>query len=185
MQFSVNNFLFDVISIKKGFIEAHHDGHLYEFPLDIIDKKPGNPDVRFFTLQGVDNNTPAEKPFYANLEEITIKNEAYRNVQFTDPQGKLQLVLMSLQPGQEIGREVHRDNTQFFRIEAGHGMAMLQEKSGNVKYPLENGTSVIVPAGTYHNIINTSKTEKLKLYTIYAPAHHPPGTFQQTKPLDD
>lgn len=201
MQFSVNNFLFDFVSITDQSIQGQMDGHLYEFPLDFVNRKPGHPDIHFFAPRNTSVEDASSKaPFYANLEELTIANNAYRNVQFTEPQGYLQLVLMSLQPGEEIGREVHPDTTQFFRVEAGTGLAVVDDVVSGVvsggsasgaraikktEYKLQNGTGLIVPAGHYHNIINTSKTEKLKLYTIYAPAHHPPGTYQQTKPLDD
>ncbi len=73
--------------------------------------------------------------------------------------------------------ETHSGNDQFFRIEAGKGKAILAGK----EYSLDSGSVVVVPAGTKHNILNTSKTEPLKLYTIYSPAHHPDGTVHKTK----
>jgi len=113
--------------------------------------------------------------YHADIEKKTLKNEYFRHVLFTGPHS--QLVVMALKAGEEIGVETHNGNDQFFRIEAGTGKAVLAGK----EYPLENGMVVVVPAGTEHNIINTSKTESLKLYTIYSPAQHPDGTIHKTK----
>jgi mannose-6-phosphate isomerase-like protein (cupin superfamily) len=84
---------------------------------------------------------------------------------------------MALQPGEEIGMEVHHDIDQFLRIEAGTGKAVLDGK----EYSLEDGSAVVVPAGVEHNFINTSKDQPLKLYTIYTPPEHPDGTVHATK----
>jgi len=88
-----------------------------------------------------------------------------------------QLVLMSLKPNEDIGMEVHPDNDQFFRFEKGQGKAIID---GN-EYPIGDGTVIIVPSGAQHNIINTSGSEELKLYTIYSPAHHKDGIVRATK----
>lgn len=113
--------------------------------------------------------------FHTNIEAETLQNNSFRKVLFTAPHS--QLVLMSLLPGEEIGMEVHPSVDQFFRFEAGQGKAILNGEETEFK----NGEVVIVPAGTNHNIINTSSTETLKLYTIYSPANHPDGTIHQTK----
>jgi mannose-6-phosphate isomerase-like protein (cupin superfamily) len=84
---------------------------------------------------------------------------------------------MSLKPMEEIGMEVHEENDQFFRFENGHGKCIID---GN-EYELSDGVAVVVPAGAQHNIINTSETEELKLYTIYSPAHHKDGIVRATK----
>jgi mannose-6-phosphate isomerase-like protein (cupin superfamily) len=84
---------------------------------------------------------------------------------------------MSLKPKQEIGMEVHEENDQFFRFEAGQGKCIID---GN-EYELEDGVAVVVPAGAQHNVINTSETEDLKLYTIYSPAHHKDQIVRATK----
>ena len=84
---------------------------------------------------------------------------------------------MSLKPKEEIGIEVHSDNDQFFRIEKGEGKCIID---GN-EYSLKDGVAIIVPSGANHNIINTSETEDLKLYTIYSPAHHKDGIVRTTK----
>ena len=110
------------------------------------------------------------------IEKDTEKNEYFRQVLFT---GKhLQLVVMSLQPKEELGNEVHEQVDQFFRIEEGGAKFVL---SGTEEHLVGAGGAVVVPAGTYHNVINTSPTERLKLYTIYTPPQHPHGTVHKTK----
>jgi mannose-6-phosphate isomerase-like protein (cupin superfamily) len=110
-----------------------------------------------------------------NLEDKTRENENFREVLFTGPQS--QLVVMTLEPGQEIGEEVHDDRDQFIRVEAGEGVAILDGE----KHVLADGTAVVIPAGTKHNVINTSTSDKLRLYTVYSPAEHPQGTIHRTK----
>jgi len=89
----------------------------------------------------------------------------------------MQLVVMSLKPGEEIGMEVHNNVDQFFRIEAGEGKVVMNGEEANFKAE----DVFIIPAGTQHNVINTSTSEELKLYTIYSPANHPEGTIHATK----
>jgi mannose-6-phosphate isomerase-like protein (cupin superfamily) len=84
---------------------------------------------------------------------------------------------MALGPGEEIGMETHADVDQFIRVEAGRGTVILDGK----EQPLEDGSAVVIPAGTKHNILNASRTEALKLYTIYSPPEHPDGTVHKTK----
>lgn len=115
------------------------------------------------------------KGFCANIEESTLQNDKFRKVLYTGKHS--QLVLMCLQPKEEIGMETHDENDQFFRFEEGHGKCIID---GN-EYELKDGTAIVVPAGARHNIINTSATEKLKLYTIYSPAHHKDGIVRNTK----
>ncbi len=114
------------------------------------------------------------KGFINNIEKVTVENENFREVIYTAEH--CQLVAMSLLPGEEIGMEVHQLD-QFIRLEAGSGMAILD---GNETY-IEDGFAIIIPAGTMHNIINTSATERLKLYTLYAPPNHKDGTVHATK----
>lgn len=111
-----------------------------------------------------------------NIEKLTLENENYRQVLFTGPQS--QLVIMALLPGQEIGMEVHDEHDQFIRVEAGEGKAILDGE----EVALEDGVAVVIPAGCEHNVVNTSETEKMKLYTIYSPPEHPDGTLQAEKP---
>lgn len=115
------------------------------------------------------------KGFHTNIEKDTLQNSNFRKVLYTAKHS--QLVLMSLKPMEDIGMEVHPDNDQFFRFESGKGKCIID---GN-EYELENGTAILVPAGSQHNIINTSDTEEMKLYTIYAPAHHQDGVIRATK----
>jgi len=115
------------------------------------------------------------KGFFSNIEKDTLTNENFRKVLYTSKHS--QLVLMTLQPGEEIGMEVHPDNDQFFRIEKGNGKCIID---GN-EYQLADGVAIIVPAGAQHNVINTSATDKLHLYTIYSPAHHLDGIIRTTK----
>jgi len=110
------------------------------------------------------------------IEKATQENEYFRQVLFTGEH--LQLVVMSLQPNEELGNEVHERVDQFFRIEEGGAKFVL---SGTEEHLVGAGGAVVVPAGTYHNVINTSPTEPLKLYTIYTPPQHPDGTVHKTK----
>jgi len=119
------------------------------------------------------------KGFHGNIEKFTLENKNYRRVLYSAPHS--QLVLMSIAPGEDIGEEMHTDNDQFFRIEAGSGKCLID---GN-EYELSDGTAIIVPAGARHNIMNTSETDTLKIYTIYSPAHHKDGIVRETKQAAD
>ena len=99
------------------------------------------------------------KGYITNIEKASVENDNFRKVLYTAKHS--QLVLMSLLPGEDIGEEIHHLD-QFFRIEKGIGKAVLN----GIEYPLEDGSAVVVPAGTKHNIINTSTEETMKLYTI-------------------
>lgn len=116
-----------------------------------------------------------KKGFNANIEKETLDNKNFRKVLYTGAHS--QLVLMSLKPNEEIGMEVHTGNDQFFRIEAGEGKVLID---GN-EYIVGDGSAIVVPSGAEHNVINTSDTEDLKLYTIYSPAHHQDGVVRATK----
>jgi len=116
-------------------------------------------------------------PVVINIEEKTRDNEAFRVV--FDTTDQMQLVFMSLLPGEDIGFEVHPNVTQFIRIEEGTGIAVLN----NREYRLDNRSAVFIPAGTWHNIINTGKIP-LKLYTIYSPPNHPYDRLELDKPID-
>ena len=113
--------------------------------------------------------------YVTDIERATLGNEDFRRVLFTGP--SLQLVLMTLRPGEEIGEEVHEDHDQFLRIEAGTGRAMLD----GVTHELKDGSAVIVPAGVRHNVINTSESAALKLYTLYSPPEHAANTVHHTR----
>lgn len=113
--------------------------------------------------------------FKDNLEKDTLENENFRKVLYTGKHS--QLVLMSLKPGEEIGMETHPKNDQFIRVEKGQGKGIIDGHD----YLLKDGSSVLVPAGAKHNIINTSDSESLKLYTVYSPPHHKDGLVRKTK----
>ncbi len=113
--------------------------------------------------------------FKTNIEADTTANDNFRKVLYTGEHS--QLVLMTLQPGEEIGLEVHEDTDQFFRFEAGTGKVVINETT----YEVGDGDAVIVPAGAQHNVINVSDSETLNLYTIYSPAHHKDQTIHTTK----
>ena len=113
--------------------------------------------------------------FFANIEKETLQNNNFRKVLFTGAHS--QLVVMSLLPREEIGMEVHPNVDQFFRIEAGAAKVIMNGQETQVKAD----DVFIVPAGTNHNVINTSTTEPLKLYTIYSPPNHLAGTIHKTK----
>ncbi len=136
--------------------------------------------------------------FYGNLEKLTLNNTDYRHVLYTH-NGKEQLVVMSLKPGQEIGAEIHKDTDQFIRVEKGMAKATFETSQEEVKtlpngqmasssyskqeFTLNDGDAIMIPCGVKHNIINIGK-EDLKLYTIYNPPEHKPGTIQKEKPLE-
>jgi mannose-6-phosphate isomerase-like protein (cupin superfamily) len=110
-----------------------------------------------------------------NIEEKTLANRYFRQVLFTGQY--CQLVVMYLAQNEEIGMEVHPTVDQFFRIEAGEGRVIMNGE----EYSVKDGDAIVVPAGTQHNVINTSATAALKLYTIYSPPNHPAGTIHKTK----
>lgn len=115
------------------------------------------------------------KGYHADIEEVTKGNNDFRRVLYTGKHS--QLVAMSLNPGEDIGLEVHEENDQFFRIEEGSGKCVID---GN-EYEIKDDDAIIVPAGAEHNIINTSSDQAMKLYTIYSPSHHKDGIVRQTK----
>lgn len=114
--------------------------------------------------------------YFGNIEDLTENNTFFRQVLFT---GKFtQLVIMCLKPGEEIGNEVHEKVDQFFRIEKGQAKFVVNNTE---EHQVSDGDGIIIPAGTYHNVINTSQTDELKLYTLYSPPNHPDGTIHKTK----
>ncbi|MFA6446002.1 MAG: cupin domain-containing protein [Candidatus Paceibacterota bacterium] len=113
--------------------------------------------------------------YKGNIEKLTIENDNFRKVLYTGERS--QLVLMSLLPAEEIGMEVHPDNDQFFRFEKGNGKVIID---GN-EYDIKDGDAVVIPRGSQHNVINTSKVDSLKMYTLYSPAHHKDGVVRKTK----
>ncbi len=116
-----------------------------------------------------------KKGYKADIEKLTTEDVNFRQVLYTA--ANCQLVLMSLLPGEEIGMEVHDEGDQFFRFEKGTGKVIIDE----TEYVVADGDAVIVPRGSRHNVINTSETEALKMYTIYAPPHHKDGIVRKTR----
>lgn len=116
-----------------------------------------------------------KKGFHTDIEKLTIENENFRKVLYSG--SHLQLVLMTLKPGEDIGEETHKETDQFFRIESGEGKCIINGK----EYQLKDGDVIIVPSGAKHNVINMSRSDELKIYTIYAPPHHKDGIVRKTK----
>ena len=115
------------------------------------------------------------KGYSGNIEQLTMNNSNFRQVLYTAKH--TQLVLMCLRPGEEIGTETHVDNDQFFRFEAGEGRVIID---GN-DYKVSDGSAIVVPSGARHNVINTSESLYLKLYTLYSPPHHKDGIVRDSK----
>lgn len=113
--------------------------------------------------------------FSINIEEKTLAGNNFREVLYTTQRS--QLVIMTLQAGEEIGMEHHTGHDQFIRVEQGRGVAILDGE----EHALEDGTAVVIPAGTEHNVINLSQSEALRLYTLYTPPEHPDGIIHKTK----
>jgi mannose-6-phosphate isomerase-like protein (cupin superfamily) len=118
------------------------------------------------------------KGFVDNIEKLTTENDLFRKVLYTGQY--MQLVLMSLKPGEEIGAEVHEDHDQFFRVEAGSGEVIIDGQTT----PIQDDDAIIVPAGARHNVVNTG-SEPLKLYTLYGPPEHREGVVHSTKAQAD
>lgn len=113
--------------------------------------------------------------YIVNIDDRTVENENFREVLFTG--GRLQLVVMSLKPGEEIGEEVHKGIDQFIRVEEGEAKVILNGR----EYKVQADDAVVIPAGVRHNVVNTSTSEDLKLYTLYGPPEHKDGTLHKTK----
>ena len=120
-------------------------------------------------------------PFVVDINKATLHNDNFRTALWTGPH--LQLTLMSIAVGEDIGLEVHEDHDQFLRIESGQGITLMGDSKEHLylQQPVFDDSAIFIPAGTWHNIINTGSTP-LKLYSIYAPPEHPWGTIHETKP---
>lgn len=121
-------------------------------------------------------------PYVVNILEATLGNENYRTTIWTGQH--LQVTLMTIKPGEDIGLEVHPDNDQFLRIEDGSGIVQMGDTDSDLtfKKDVKNDDAILIPAGKYHNVLNTSD-KPLRLYSIYSPAHHPFGTIHKTKAI--
>lgn len=133
----------------------------------------------FFLLEALynfmTNQRSGMKGFKDNIRKLVEENNDFRRVIYTAPHS--QIVLMSLRPTEEIGMEVHEKNDQFFQFVSGEGKLTID----GTDYSIEDCDGALVPAGTSHNVINTSETAELKLYTMYAPPHHKNGIVRATK----
>jgi mannose-6-phosphate isomerase-like protein (cupin superfamily) len=118
-------------------------------------------------------------PYVVNIEELTLENNNFRTAGWTG--SNLQMTLMSILPGDDIGLEVHEDHDQFLRIEAGIGLVQMGPTETELQeWMAEDDFAIFVPAGSWHNVTNTGD-EPLKLYSIYAPPEHEHGTIHETK----
>jgi len=119
-------------------------------------------------------------PFVINIEKATLQNNYFRTALWTG--NYLQLTLMSIKPGEDIGLEIHPDLDQFLRVEQGQGVVMMGNSKDNLNFRrrVYDNYAIIIPAGTWHNLVNTGRVP-LKLYSIYAPPQHPFGTVHLTK----
>lgn len=137
----------------------------------------------FRSMKETRNNSMTDhgpNPFVININDATKQNNTFRTALWT---GKhLQVTLMSLNVGEDIGLEIHRDVDQFLRVEQGRGIVRMGRRRDNLSFErrIDDDSAIFVPAGTWHNIINTGNN-KLKLYSIYAPPEHPSGTVHVTK----
>jgi mannose-6-phosphate isomerase-like protein (cupin superfamily) len=134
------------------------------------------------------SSKPAEdqgpRPFVIDIEKATVENEVYRATLWT---GKyLQVTVMSIEPGHDIGLEVHHDHDQFLRVESGRGRVQMGPAKNDLPFDreVEDDWAIVVPAGSWHNVTNIGK-EPLKVYSLYAPPEHPHGTVHATKAIAD
>jgi mannose-6-phosphate isomerase-like protein (cupin superfamily) len=127
----------------------------------------------------MDNIDKQGQPYVVDIEELTEANDTFRTTVWTG--GNLQVTVMAIEPGREVGWETHEDTDQFLCIEAGSARVVMgpDEQTQDQEWEAEDDFAIMVPAGTWHNIINTGD-EPLKLYSIYAPPHHPAGTVHTT-----
>lgn len=142
------------------------------------DHKPGhNPHHPHHPVELRDHGP---KPYVVNIEAATKQNETYRTALWTGEY--LQLTLMSINPGDDIGLEIHRDHDQFIRVEEGQGIVQMGDKKHYLDFQrrVSDDDAIFIPAGKWHNLTNTGH-RPLKLYSIYAPPEHPRGTVHKTK----
>lgn len=140
---------------------------------------------RNHTNTSIQNTNPilndyGPKPLAINIENVTERNRNYRTTLWTG--NHLQVTLMSINVGEDIGLEIHPDVDQFIRIEQGQGLVLMGDRKDNLDFQerVNDDYAIIIPAGKWHNLVNTGR-EPLKLYSIYAPPEHPHGTVHETK----
>ena len=132
------------------------------------------------TNQFIITNDYGNDPFVVNIEKETEQNNNFRTTLWTGTY--MQTTLMSIEPGSSIGLEIHPDTDQFLKIESGMGQVFMGKARENLNFRqnIREGFAIFVPAGTWHNVVNTGKLP-IKLYSVYAPPHHPRGTVNDTK----
>lgn len=128
----------------------------------------------------IDQNDYGTEPYVINIEQATTENNSFRVAKWTGD--NMQMTLMSIQPGDDIGLEVHEDHDQFLRVEDGEGLVQMGPAENDLSFEkkVEDDFAIFVPAGTWHNVTNTAD-KPLRLYSIYAPGEHPKGTIHKTK----
>jgi Mannose-6-phosphate isomerase len=141
-------------------------------------RKCPNSDISAFSEMPFKDNGPS--PYVVNIESATKSNNNFRTALWTG--NHLQLTLMAIKPGEDIGVEIHPNTDQFIRVEQGRGIVRMGSLKDSLTFEKEifNGYAIFIPAGTWHDIINTGNIP-LKLYSIYAPPNHPKGTVHKTK----
>lgn len=157
---------------SMGFPSVISLGGVTEPPLSLVFQNPSVFGVHIETCDFGQGSA------HFNIEDATEENKMFRHVLSTP--GKLQVVVMSLLPGEEIGMERHGSVDQFIRVEKGSGLAEIYAPSSHMKVPLVSGDALVIRHGDWHNVINTG-SERLQLYTIYAPPNHKPHVVQLTK----
>ena len=148
--------------MRHPFLDDNDDLERSDIPINLMDYGP--------------------EPFAVNIEEETVENNNYRTALWTG--NNLQLTLMSINVGEDIGLEIHTTHDQFLRIEEGNGVIQMGNSRDNLDFQrrVRDGFAIIIPAGKWHNLINTGDTP-IKLYSIYAPPQHPHGTVHATKEI--
>lgn len=133
--------------------------------------------------KGIDTVDEGAKPWVTDIEDLTKNNVNFRTAKWTG--SNLQLTVMSIAPGEEIGLEVHEQGDQFIRVEAGRAQVVMGESEESLTYKkdVEDDWAILIPAGWWHNIINTGNTP-LKVYVLYGPPEHPKGTVHATSADD-
>lgn len=154
-----------------------HDSQIFNYPVAENETEGRTMDMGIAARQSMDYGT---QPYVVNIHEAARRNNSFRTSIWTG--NYLQVVVMSIQPGSDIGLEVHQNHDQFLRIEEGEGLTRMGNSPHNLTFEerISRGSAIMVPAGKWHNIINTGN-QPLKLYTIYAPPEHPFGTVHETK----
>ncbi|HAN20726.1 MAG TPA: cupin domain-containing protein [Clostridiales bacterium] len=155
-------------------MHRHNKSHLNPY------KDNSNINYPEYLIHKNSSNDYGPNPFVINIEQATLQNNYFRTALWTGDY--LQLTLMSIKPGEDIGLEIHPDLDQFLRIEQGQGVVMMGDKKDNLNFKksVYDNFAIIIPAGTWHNLINTGRVP-LKLYSLYAPPQHPFGTVHVTK----